>query len=1054
MKMKRPTFNVQRSTSNIQRGRDERDLNDASWTLNVERWMFRLFLAPLLLCAFALSSSAQTPIWFNMSEVTGSGAARAITITPLDGPLGFYGTNIAYSGPITVYPTNTPSGVTALAVTNLVAGNYQITFAGLPQAMNIFWPGDPSITNAADVRIQRSGIVDVFSISTDSFPHQLTNAGNNFAGSFVGNFVGNGSGLTNTAGLTNSQVLTGIPSSTNGNFAGNFVGNLIGNLVAATNYQGTNLAGPINLALGTNMNAASLSGTITNPIVSPSIIGNGAGLTNISPISLISPILQSLATNNAATLTNVLSTNVIYSSKLGCSGDSDLVLGGGHDDRAKLQGAIDQATNGPVEVIIERPTLISTGLTLRSNLRLRGLPGAGLYLAGGANTPVLWNCKWTGTAISPIGCTNVVVENLTLNQNPAQQYEYIMNLTDLTKSTWNHCVLVAVGDNVTLRNVTTIGSRHYAFLLASLGNVLLESCVASNNVAATNHNVSHDAFHFWGNFDSVKVYHCRSANCDDNELALNLNEGDADNSQWSVPGYFIRTLDVQDFQGGGGGSLSISFLDTPDTHTYGDTGYVYSATFKDIRNSSIADMNVGSTPARSFQIGNFYLDGFKKSNLSPAVALDGMNVGSALIKGAQGVFELDLDENNTNVIVTACDAIPDTGDANAVVSLQNIGTANQYPHLVISGCQAHGGGTLCVGGSGGGTVMLSGNQLAGTTLTSGTFFATPSVGLLGPNIYNGVNLTNVTAKALSDGGVTVTQSGGVLNITAPGTGDFVQFGADANGNGLLSVPQVSGGAAATNKMGTFIQVGNHTPGFIGDGNGLTNLNAGNFTSGTVPEAVLTNAAASGLTLDGITTNRGSVWTGGLRNTNFATGNWITLTNGAATLGPTNAGANVTLDGVLGNISFAGTASGNGSGLTNLSRLPMFVGTVQNGTIQPGGSFWPPNAGANSLFLGGLSTIAAGSVALPYDYTLTNLYVWMSYTTISPATNISFTVYTNGAASNYKASVVFGTSGTFTSSSNTAVSVFVPKGTPISMCVSNQGNVSISGAYVGWSSGGF
>ena len=52
----------------------------------------------------------------------------------------------------------------------------------------------------------------------------------------------------------------------------------------------------------------------------------------------------------------------LYSSSLGCAGNSDMVAGGGSDDYAKLQAALNLATTKPVHLIIEKPTLISTGL--------------------------------------------------------------------------------------------------------------------------------------------------------------------------------------------------------------------------------------------------------------------------------------------------------------------------------------------------------------------------------------------------------------------------------------------------------------------------------------------------------------------------------------------------------------------------------------------------------------------------------------------------------------------------------------------------------------------
>jgi hypothetical protein len=117
-----------------------------------------LALAVLLLGALDAPAQPQSSIYFNMRERTGSAGNRLITVTPLDGVTGFYGTNQVYGGPFTVQPSN---GAVSFP---LYVGNYRFTYDGLPTAQTVFWPADPSITNAADPSIQRDGLTLFFGL--------------------------------------------------------------------------------------------------------------------------------------------------------------------------------------------------------------------------------------------------------------------------------------------------------------------------------------------------------------------------------------------------------------------------------------------------------------------------------------------------------------------------------------------------------------------------------------------------------------------------------------------------------------------------------------------------------------------------------------------------------------------------------------------------------------------------------------------------------------------------------------------------------------------------
>ena len=74
------------------------------------------------------SGAAPTPVTGRMLDLTGSTLDRTITFTPLDGPLGFYGTNIVYGGPLTVQPVGGLAGFGRDEAIGLESGGALVAF--------------------------------------------------------------------------------------------------------------------------------------------------------------------------------------------------------------------------------------------------------------------------------------------------------------------------------------------------------------------------------------------------------------------------------------------------------------------------------------------------------------------------------------------------------------------------------------------------------------------------------------------------------------------------------------------------------------------------------------------------------------------------------------------------------------------------------------------------------------------------------------------------------------------------------------------------------------
>lgn len=97
--------------------------------------------------------------------------------------------------------------------------------------------------------------------------------------------------------------------------------------------------------------------------------------------------------------------------------DSNLQTGGGTDDTAAIQVILNQATNGPLELIMDGPALVGP-LNIYGNTVLRCLPGAGFYLKDGSNRALLRNANPTTNTPTD---SNIVLIGGYYNGNQANQ---------------------------------------------------------------------------------------------------------------------------------------------------------------------------------------------------------------------------------------------------------------------------------------------------------------------------------------------------------------------------------------------------------------------------------------------------------------------------------------------------------------------------------------------------------------------------------------------------------------------------------------------------------
>lgn len=232
----------------------------------------------------------------------------------------------------------------------------------------------------------------------------------------------------------------------------------------------------------------------------------------------------------AAVVYQSTSTRVLYASQMGCKLDSDVYAGGGTDDSAALQAALNLATSKGYEFVLDGPALVSTNLVLASNTKLRILPGAGLFMKDHSDCWVLGNAQNTNYT-----STNIWIEGGVINCNGNAQAEYTTNGHALSGAPGVWGVWFAGVDGLTMRDTKIVSSKAYALLFSDSRNGLFENLTFmwTNNPASTNTFYGTDCFHSQGNVTNVHVNGLLNIRGNDDTIALMTDETD-------------QTLQVQD----------------------------------------------------------------------------------------------------------------------------------------------------------------------------------------------------------------------------------------------------------------------------------------------------------------------------------------------------------------------------------------------------------------------------------------------------------------------------------------------------------------------------
>ncbi len=213
---------------------------------------------------------------------------------------------------------------------------------------------------------------------------------------------------------------------------------------------------------------------------------------------------------------------VIYASATGAALDSDVLTGGGHDDTAPLQAALDQALNGPLELVMDGAALVS-GLNVHSHTTIRCLTSScGFFLQKQSNRPILINPHRTADPAAIVD-QDIRLLGGTYNGNGLPDEKGAVDGNQL-KSTREYSFTVALGfygiADFTAAGITILHPRNYALHLANWRHVVLENDRVDVGVSE---GINYDGIHFNGPGQDASIRNL-SVHAWDDALAFNADD--------------------------------------------------------------------------------------------------------------------------------------------------------------------------------------------------------------------------------------------------------------------------------------------------------------------------------------------------------------------------------------------------------------------------------------------------------------------------------------------------------------------------------------------------
>jgi polygalacturonase len=212
----------------------------------------------------------------------------------------------------------------------------------------------------------------------------------------------------------------------------------------------------------------------------------------------------------------------VYASQCGAVLNSDVYKGGGTDDTAALQAALDKAPQlGRLHLVLDGAALISKSLRIHSNTTIECPDkSCGLFLANGSNSSVLRNANLNMETICD---RNITILGGVFNNNSPGQVHHREEPEDGLISNWVFAMEFYGVENFLMRDVTIANQRTFALLMANWKHVVMENIYIDRREREDYQN--QDGLHFWGPGRFLTLRDIRG-NAGDDFIALAPDEHD------------------------------------------------------------------------------------------------------------------------------------------------------------------------------------------------------------------------------------------------------------------------------------------------------------------------------------------------------------------------------------------------------------------------------------------------------------------------------------------------------------------------------------------------
>lgn len=312
----------------------------------------------------------------------------------------------------------------------------------------------------------------------------------------------------------------------------------------------------------------------------------------------------------------------ILASEMGARLDSNVHTGGGTDDTAALQAALDLAKGcGGVHLVMDGAALI-TGLRLYSNTTIECLNAdCGFFLADGANTSLLHNAHLDYETIHE---RNISIIGGTYNHNCRGQLHHVPVSSGIPFDVpEDSAVPTDEGENIrwvigfefygveglTIRDVTIQDQRTFAMLIANWRHVTVENV----RIELPNHKdcENQDGIHFWGPGQFLTMRDIRGRSGDD-FIALAPDERDKVSSITDVliDGVMLDEADqgIRLLSRGSGRLDRVTIRNV--TGTYKSFGFFINPWFPDVTAGAYGSIVIENVDLRPMQPNYTYRDAF------------------------------------------------------------------------------------------------------------------------------------------------------------------------------------------------------------------------------------------------------------------------------------------------------------------------------------------------------------------------------------------------------------------------------------------------------------